>query len=344
MKKRFSNLWFAFVMLVFMIMLSSAVFMMTIIFVIKRFTIIEPGQFHAFGFLAAVLLTGILTGTLITAVIGQKILLPINRLREATKEVAKGNFNVQLYENIKIEEFREMAKDFNKMVQELQGIETLRTDFVTNVSHEFKTPITAIEGYAALLQNSDLPAEEREEYAGKIISSTRQLSMLTNNILKLSKLENQEIIIEKTEFSLDEQIRQALLLLEPQWSGKQLDLEIQLAETGFYGSEELLMQVWINILGNAVKFSREYGNLSVTLTESPQNVSVEITDTGIGMTPEVQRHIFEKFYQGDKARASYGNGLGLPLAKRIVDLCGGRIIVSSKPGQGSTFLIELPRE
>lgn len=199
-----------------------------------------------------------------------KILLPINRLREATKEVAKGNFNVQLYENIKIEEFREMAKDFNKMVQELQGIETLRTDFVTNVSHEFKTPITAIEGYAALLQNSDLPAEEREEYAGKIISSTRQLSMLTNNILKLSKLENQEIIIEKTEFSLDEQIRQALLLLEPQWSGKQLDLEIQLAETGFYGSEELLMQVWINILGNAVKFSREYGNLSVTLTESPR--------------------------------------------------------------------------
>lgn len=197
-------------------------------------------------------------------------MLPISRLREATKEVAKGNFNVQLYENIKIEEFREMAKDFNKMVQELQGIETLRTDFVTNVSHEFKTPITAIEGYAALLQNLDLPAEEREEYAGKIISSTKQLSMLTNNILKLSKLENQEIIIEKTEFSLDEQIRQALLLLEPQWSGKQLDLEIQLAETGFYGSEELLMQVWINILGNAVKFSREYGNLSVTLTESPR--------------------------------------------------------------------------
>lgn len=342
MKKRFSNLWAAFVMLVFMIMLSSAVFMMTIIVIIRQFTIIEPGQFHAFGFLAAVLLSGILTGTLITAVIGQRILLPISRLREATQEVAKGNFNVQLYENIRIEEFRDMAKDFNKMVQELHGIETLRTDFVTNVSHEFKTPITAIEGYATLLQNPDLPAQEREEYAGKIISGTRQLSMLTTNILKLSKLENQEIIIEKTEFSLDEQIRQAILLLEPQWNSKQLNLEIQLEETTFYGSEELLMQVWVNILGNAVKFSREHGNLSITLTESPGKVIVQIADTGTGMTPKVQRHIFEKFYQGDHARAAEGNGLGLPLARRIVDLCRGRISVSSKPGQGSTFIIELP--
>lgn len=341
---RFGNLWVALVLLVFLILLISMGFTLILTVVIVKFNLVEKRLFDTFWFLLVILLSGILTGTIITALMGNRILYPISKLREATREVAKGNFSVRLYENYKIEEFADMSRDFNKMVQELQGIETLRNDFVTNVSHEFKTPLTAIEGYAMLLQSKDLQEGEREDYAGKIIGSTRQLSQLTSNILKLSKLENQEIIIEQSQFRLDEQIREAILLLEPEWSRKQLSLDIQLTDTEYFGSEELLMQVWLNIIGNAVKFSREGGSISVALAEENDGFRVEVADTGIGMRPEVQKYIFEKFYQGDKARTRDGNGLGLPLARRIVDLCQGRIFVKSAPGLGSTFSVVLPKE
>ncbi|WP_151734922.1 sensor histidine kinase ['Paenibacillus yunnanensis' Narsing Rao et al. 2020] len=341
---RFGNLWVALVLLVFLILLISMGFTLILTVVIVKFNLVEKRLFDTFWFLLVILLSGILTGTIITALMGNRILYPISKLREATREVAKGNFGVRLYENYKIEEFADMSRDFNKMVQELQGIETLRNDFVTNVSHEFKTPLTAIEGYATLLQDKDVEAGEREDYAGKIISSTRQLSQLTSNILKLSKLENQEILIEQAYFRLDEQIREALLLLEPEWSRKLLSLDLQLADTEYFGSEELLMQVWLNVIGNAVKFSHHGGNIAITLSEEEGNILVSVKDSGIGMDPEVRRHVFEKFYRGDKSRTRDGNGLGLPLARRIVELSHGRITVDSAPGLGCTFTIDLPRE
>lgn len=250
------------------------------------------------------ILFSLVVGTTITIMVGKKILAPITDFSRAAKEIADGNFNIYLNESHRINEISEVAHHFNLMVQELRSIETLRNDFVVNVSHEFKTPIAAIEGYAMLLQEENLSKEEHNEYTGMIIESSRQLSNLSGNILKISKLENQEMLSELAEYPLDEQLRRALLLLESLWSAKQLNLDIELDEQRYYGNEELMMQVWLNVLGNAIKFTPEGGTISVALHSDGAWISVVIADTGIGMTPKVRKHIFEKFYQGDPARAA----------------------------------------
>jgi signal transduction histidine kinase len=343
MLQRAQSLWGALVLLVFLVMLLSSLLLATILFINFKLGLIEPTRFHGFWFIVGIMLTSIVVGTLLTGLFGRRILFPFGSLNTGTKEVAKGNFQFRLYEDYRIEELREMAHNFNVMVQELSGIETLRNDFIINVSHEFKTPIAAIEGYATLIQDADLPHEERKEYTRLIMESTKQLSALSSHILKLSKLENQEILAEREAFQLDEQLRLALLLLEPQWSVKQLNLELQLEAIRFYGSEELLMQVWVNLLGNAIKFSDTGDELTIVATQTVDEVRVEIGDTGIGMTPNVRKHIFEKFYQGDQSRSAEGNGLGLPLALRIVDLHQGRIEATSELGKGSTFTVRMPR-
>ena len=267
---------------------------------------------------------------------------PIKKLRAATKEVAKGNFDVQIEDN-KENEVGDLIQDFNMMVRDLASIETLRNDFIANVSHEFKTPIASIEGCALLLQDSDLTEEERREYAKLIASSAHSLSVLISNILKLSKIENQEIIPEQQKIDLDEQLRQCILILEPQWSGKNINLDIDLDKVEMFGNDEMLSQVWINIIGNAIKFTDNGGNIGIRLYDDDENIMVSIKDDGIGMSEEVQRHIFDKFYQGDKTHSGEGNGLGLPLVKRIVDMHGGKIAVDSAPGEGSCFTVYFPK-
>ena len=235
-----------------------------------------------------------------------------------------------------------MAHNFNLMAKELAGTEILRTDFVENVSHEFKTPLSAIEGYTTLLQRKDLSEEKRQNYTKKILYNTRRLSTLTSNILLLSRLENQEIGIKKETFCLDEQLREILLLLEDGWTEKKLELEIDLDAVDYYGNKDLLAHVWQNILSNAIKFAPENGIIHILLRRENGSLITSITDNGIGMSEDVMRRIFEKFYQGDFSRSSQGNGLGLALAKRIVDLHGGNISVSSKEGKGTTFTVSLP--
>ncbi|WMJ84620.1 HAMP domain-containing sensor histidine kinase [Oscillospiraceae bacterium LTW-04] len=336
------TLWGSFVISVFLIMSFSA-FVTTGAFVMmnKRgwITMARPNPFVP---LISFLFTAVMVGTMVSVLVGHKITQPIKRLSEALKEIARGNFNVRMSTAKWLPEGREMMRNFNVMAQELSSIETLRNDFVVNVSHEFKTPIAAIEGYATLLQNVSLTDADREEYSRLIIESTQKLSMLTSNILRLSKLENQEIVPSKLHFSLDEQLRQALLLLEGQWAKKAIELDIELMPVVFYGSEELLQQVWLNILGNAIKFTPHYGTVSVRLFERAEQVTVTVSDTGIGISPEIHPHIFEKFYQGDHTRAVEGNGLGLALAKRIVTLCGGDILVRSDIGEGACFTVTLP--
>ena len=234
-----------------------------------------------------------------------------------------------------------MNCNFNKMVRELNTTQVLHSDFVRNVSHEIKTPLAAMEGYALLLEGADLP-EELHGYAEKIVESSRQLSALTGNILRLSRLERQEILSRREVFSLDEQIRQALLSLEPLWTQKELEIDMELPSADYCGDPDLLYQVWGNLFSNAIKFTPEGGMIFVRMNVERDFVTVEIRDTGIGMTPEVQKHIFEKFYQGDPSRHVEGNGLGLALVKRIVDLSEGSIQVESAPGEGSCFLISLP--
>ncbi|WNS40709.1 HAMP domain-containing sensor histidine kinase [Paenibacillus sp. MMS20-IR301] len=301
------------------------------------------GHGNPFPPFLTIILFSLVIGTAISIIVGRKILAPITDFSKAAKEIAKGNFDIYLDESHPVNEISEVAHHFNLMVQELRSIETLRNDFVVNVSHEFKTPIAAIEGYAMLLQEENLSRAEHDEYTGMIIESSRQLSNLSGNILKISKLENQEMLTEQTEYMLDEQLRQALLLLEPFWGPKQIGLNIDLEELSYYGNEELMMQVWLNVLGNAVKFTPEGGEISVSLSRETDGwISAVISDTGTGMAPAVRKHIFEKFYQGDPARSAEGNGLGLPLAARIISLSKGTIEVRSEPGQGSSFTIKLP--
>ncbi|MDP4179057.1 MAG: HAMP domain-containing sensor histidine kinase [Bacillota bacterium] len=342
MKKKPSfSLWPRLIISIFLIMIISLLVMASIAFIIyksKLFAFYLPKSIFP---LIAVFIMSIIISSFFTVIIGRRILRPIETLIRATKQVAKGDFNIHLDEDYKETKIRDMNIYFNKMVRELSGIETFRNDFIVNVSHEFKTPITAIEGYATLLQDKELSEEEHDEYTKMIIESARQLSVLSSNILKLSKLENQEIVVEKTNYQLDEQIREALLLLEVNWSKKNLNLDIDLIPVNFYNSEDLLMQVWVNLFSNAIKFTEENGSIHVNMNQTIGWIIVEIADTGIGMTEDIQRHIFEKFYQGNKNRNVEGNGLGLTLVKRIIDLCNGEIEVKSEYGKGSTFIVKL---
>lgn len=342
-KRRQSHLWLFFVMMVSAVILSSSVL------VIPFYLFAEaqhPQLFHGpnpFVAIASMLLTMVILGAVLSALSGQKIVNPFAEISQATQKVAKGDFHVRIRENYRMREMRELARNFNKMVRELNGIETLRNDFVTTVSHEFKTPLAAIEGYATLLRDEDLTPAEYDEYTGMIIQAAQQLSALTGNILRISRLENQQFVCEPSWFSLDEQIRQALLLLEKQWSEKRLELDIDLPRLDYYGSEELLMQVWLNLLSNAVKFTGPGGKISVSLADRENQVAVVIADTGCGMDRATQAHIFEKFYQGESAGSSGGNGLGLALVKSILKLCGGSIGVESALGEGAAFTVILPK-
>lgn len=306
---------------------------------IKAGILVQENREIIFLIIAAV---SVLVGTVISNYAGRHPLTAIMAMSRAAHDVACGNFNVRLEETSQIKELQDMAHNFNLMVKELAGTEMLRSDFVENVSHEFKTPLSAIEGYATLLQKKNLDEGKRQEYTRKILHNTKRLTALTSNILLLSHLENQEIGIRKESFCLDEQLRESLLLLENSWTEKNLELDIDLESVDYYGNKELLAHVWQNLFGNAIKFSRENGTISIRLSREGGLLITSITDTGIGMSDEVKGRIFEKFYQGDSSRSSQGNGLGLALAKRVVDLHGGTISVSSEKGKGSTFRVSLP--
>ena len=285
----------------------------------------------------------VVISTAITFFVGRWILSPILKISSASALIAKGNFDIHLDEDSKIEEVQITFQNFNNMVRELGAIETLRNDFIANVSHEFKTPLNAIEGYATLLQDPELSDAERREYIDKILFSTGRLSTLTGNILLLSKVENQSIPNEKFPYQLDEQLRQCLVMLEPKWGEKDLELDVELDEVCINGCESLLMQVWTNLIGNAIKFSPAGSRISIRLSDDRNgSATVLVRDEGIGMSRETMLHIFVKFYQGDTSRRSEGNGLGLALVKKIVDLCGGTISVTSAEGEGSTFRVTLP--
>ncbi|MDT3843153.1 MAG: HAMP domain-containing sensor histidine kinase [Bacillota bacterium] len=270
-----------------------------------------------------------------------KIFRPISQIANALGEVGNGNFSVRLNDWDGLDEVRALSHTFNEMVQELEETETLRNDFVSNVSHEFKTPLASIEGYATLMMSPEASAEEMKNYARRIMTSTSQMSVLIGNILALSRLDTGGIPEEKTAFSLDEQLREAILSLEPRWSEKNIAFDMDLPMINITGYEHLLFQVWTNIYANAVKFSPEGGCIRTTLEQRGKRVFVTIGDEGIGMTPQQLRHAFDKFYQADTAHKAEGNGLGLALAKKIVEISGGKISAKSEPGKGTEFMIEL---
>ena len=283
----------------------------------------------------------LVSGFVIAKLGGRRPLSNIVAISEATKEIARGNFTVRLNEKLVSAELRQMARNFNLMATELQSIEMLRSDFVENVSHEFKTPLTAIEGYAALLQRRNLSEEKRQEYTRKILQNTKRLSGLTHSILLLSSLENQQRKPRGEEFLLDEQIREIILENEPQWSAKGIELEIDLEECTCFADRDLFAHVWQNLLSNAIKFAPEKGYIRVRLRNRGGRPVVSIADNGPGIEETTQKRIFEKFYQADPSRNVEGSGLGLSLVKRIADLCGAEITLRSATGLGSEFTVKL---
>ena len=293
-----------------------------------------------FIFVLAIITT--ILGVFISMFIFKHALNPITQLSRSMQQVAEGNYNVKLDADPHKGEIHDLLTNFNHMVQELNSTETLHSDFISSVSHEFKTPLATISGYATLLQDDTLSAEERNEYINIIIRTTRELSHMTGNILSLSRLENQTIITDQEAFHVDEQIRQCILLRETIWSEKNLVIDPDLDSIIWKGNRELTSHIWNNLLDNAIKFTPAGGEITIRASMDKDWLTVSFTDTGIGMTPEVKQRVFDKFYQGDTSHKKKGNGLGLALVRQIVTLYGGSVEVESAPDMGSTFTVRLP--
>ncbi len=272
---------------------------------------------------------------------------PVKKITEATEKMIKGDFDVRIQPVSKFatdNHFNDIIECINKMAEELSGVETLRTDFIANVSHEMKTPLTVMQNYGTLLQTPNLPEEKRIEYAKAITAASRRLADMITNILRLNRLENQQIYPNPTTFDLGEQFCETMLQYESVWEKKNIEIETDIAENIFISADaELLSLVWNNLFSNAFKFTEVGGRVTLTLTADEKYATVKITDTGCGMSAEVGAHIFEKFYQGDTSHASQGNGLGLALVKRVIDIMQGEIGVESTVGIGTTFTVKLRR-
>lgn len=290
------------------------------------------------------ILFSFIIGTLCAFLVNRIIFAPVKRLSESMRRVAEGNFGLKLDTKSCITEVNDIYQSFNLMEKQLAATEILQTDFVSNVSHEFKTPISAIEGYATLLQDEGLTDAQRSEYAQRILLNTGRLSHLAGNILLLSRVDNQAIQTPGRTFSLDEQIRQTIVLLEPRWSEKDIEFDVELDNAEFTGDESMLMHVWNNLIGNAIKFSPQGGVLAMRLRHEQDGLLFTLDDQGPGVKPEAMTHIFEKFYQGDGSHRQDGNGLGLALVKRILDRCGGSVWAENLPGGGCRFSVRLPTD
>ena len=285
--------------------------------------------------------TCLLIGLLFTSQLSKYFFNPIKKLRYAIDKVADGDFSVRLADQSSSKEIMEIYTGFNLMAHELSSTEILQTDFVSNVSHEFKTPINAIEGYSTLLQDSDNLSEDQRKYVEKILLNTERLSSLVGSILLLSKLENQQIPTNQTEYRLDEQIRQSVVALETAWTQKAIELDVELDRVSYLGNESMMRHVWDNLISNAVKFSPQGGMVKLRLSRKLQKLIFTIEDQGPGLSKEAQKHIFDKFYQADSSHKQEGNGLGLALVKRILAIEKGQITADNIPEGGCRFTVTL---
>ncbi|MBO4983233.1 MAG: HAMP domain-containing histidine kinase [Clostridia bacterium] len=272
---------------------------------------------------------------------------PTNKIIEAGRKITNGDFSVRIPPLTSIESndpFNEIAECFNKMAQELSSTETLRTDFVANVSHELKTPLSIMQNYGSLLSQPNLDDEKRIEYAKGVVDASKRLANLITNILKLNKLENQQITPAFEKYNLSEQVCECLLDFEDAWEKKEINIQTDIEEDIYISSDkEMMSLVWNNLFSNAIKFNKNGGMLSLSIKREGEYAIVKISDTGCGISPQVGKHMFDKFYQGDTSHATQGNGLGLALVKRVIDITGCDISVESEVGRGTTFTVKLRR-
>jgi len=329
-----------FAAIVFLIMLSTIILLSLMTMLLVRFgvlngEIIITNRFPLFFFCTI----SVVLGTVLAFAVSEKTLKPIRIIMDAADKIAAGDYSVRI-DLKRPEEFRQLGEKFNHMAEEIGSVEMLRTDFVNNFSHEFKTPIVSIRGFAKALKWDDLTPEEREEYLDIIISESDRLSELSMNVLYLSKIEKQTMLSNIRHYNLSEQIRLVVTLLDCKLSEKKIDIVFDGDEFFVDANEEMMKQVWINLLDNAIKFSPDGAKIEIRIKQAGRNLSVEISDQGCGMTPEIKEHIFDKFYQGDLSHSTNGNGLGLAIVKKIIDLHGDTISVEST-SDGSTFTVIL---
>ena len=324
---------------------AAGLITLVIFYVLGLFEFSAPLFRNKTALILAMALSCIAIGIGITAATQRIWFSRVTKISRAMREIAQGNYKVRVAEKDKKEtvtELGDLEKTFNHMSRELDGIEMFRNDFINNFSHEFKTPIVSIRGFARRLQQENLTEEQKREYIDIIVKESERLSTMAQNVLLLTKLENQSIVSEKTEFYLDEQIRGAILLLEKLWEEKNIELDLDMDEIKYVFNEEMLSHVWINLLSNAIKFTPEGGSIACSLKKNEKGVVFAVKDSGCGMSDDVKERIFEKFYQGDGSHATAGNGIGLNIVKRILILANGDITVESEQGKGRTFTVTLP--
>ena len=339
-KKGFIDIRWYFTLIVFLELLVATGVSFLALLVLQHFFTISSETMVVITVLVAYLIIG--SG--LAAVVNRRVFEPIRKVDEAMRQVSSGDFGVRLEQPSAIRDVENIRQGFNLMAQELGTTEMLQSDFVSNVSHEFKTPINVIEGYATLLQDAPQSTPEQREYIDKILLNTRRLSGLVGNVLLLSWIENQAIPKSKTTYRLDEQIRQSVMALEPEWSRREIEFDADMDAILFSSNEGLTLQVWNNLIGNAVKFNRYGGLICLRLKREGDDIRFTIEDEGPGIDPEAQKHIFDKFYQADSSREQEGNGLGLALVKRIVTACGGTIAVENRAEGGCRFTVTLPAD
>ena len=302
---------------------------------------ITPTDFNPLIVILILAISNIIIGTISSLIISRRSTVQMNNIVIALHQIGDGNFDVELDEKRGAPYIRRLKVTVNKMAKDLRGLEIMRTNFINDFSHDFKTPMSAVLGYAKRLERTDLTAEKRQEYIEIIIEESSRLLNLANNTLQISKLENTHINIEKSLFRIDEQIRNCVIILEKSWAKKNININVELDEAEYNGSSELLKQVWINLLDNAIKFTPDNGVIDITLKQTDRCVVCSIKDSGCGIEEKQLPFIFTKFYQANDTRNESGNGLGLSIVKRIITLHDSEISVESKVNEGTSFSIIL---
>ena len=330
---------FVFVTILFAFLISAA-----ILYVMVETDFIFKEQPSMWGILLFIGIVSTIIGAALTAVLSKITLGSVNNIINQMNRLASGDFKARLKIGKPISihpTFVEITDSFNKMAEELENTEMLRSDFVNNFSHEFKTPIVSIAGFAKLLKKDNLTDEQRKEYLDIIEEESLRLSYMATNVLNLTKLENQAILTDVTQFNLSEQIRNCVLLLESKWEKKKLELYIDFDEYMISANEEMLKQVWINLIDNAIKFASDYGVIGIDIKQEKDKLMVSVSNSGSEIAPENIENIFKKFYQADKSRSAEGNGIGLAIVKRVAELHGGEVSVKSE-NLTTVFTVTLP--
>ena len=304
--------------------------------------IYEIGRFGMLIMVIIFFVFSIVIGLLVFYRFHQLFLMPLNELSTALKQVEKGNYDVAVSTDVKIRELYRLMNGFNRMTKEISSVELLKKDFISYFSHEFKTPITSIRGFSRQIKERELDPEKQKEYIDIIYRESDRLIKMSSNVLTLTKLEHQVTLTDIKRFSLDEQLRRTILVLERQWTERELVLVLDLEEVEIDSSEEMVKQIWLNVISNAINYSHHGGKLKIQCRKDGEFAKVRIRDYGKGMTDKVRERIFEKFYQGDASHGASGNGLGMSIVKRIIDLCSGKIVIKSQLKKGTVVIVYLP--